>query len=106
MQHYFKKHEYGNTTITDFLAALEYGYTQTVTGSHIDLTRWASFWLETSVIHFEAPFSHSPYRASIPCHLKFNLKREKSLTLQSTNLQCPPNTPLFVLTQSKSLSSL
>ena len=40
MRRYFQRHAYGNTTLADFLAALNEGVDQ-------DLQRWAQLWLET-----------------------------------------------------------
>ncbi|MFN0147855.1 MAG: ERAP1-like C-terminal domain-containing protein, partial [Dehalococcoidia bacterium] len=40
MRHYFRTHAYGNTTLAQFMAALE-------TGSKRDLKTWADLWLRT-----------------------------------------------------------
>ncbi|MFN0093893.1 MAG: aminopeptidase N [Dehalococcoidia bacterium] len=44
MRHYFRTHAYGNTTLAQFLAALE-------TGSGRDLKAWAKLWLETESVN-------------------------------------------------------
>jgi aminopeptidase N len=44
MRHYFRTHAWGNTTLPQFLAALE-------TGSGVDLKEWSRLWLETSSLN-------------------------------------------------------
>ena len=44
MRHYFRTHAWGNTTLPQFLAALE-------TGSGTDLKAWSRLWLETSSLN-------------------------------------------------------
>lgn len=48
MQHYFKKHAWGNTTIGDFLSAIE-------VGAKKPLTDWSKLWLETSGLNTLSP---------------------------------------------------
>ncbi len=44
MQHYFATHAWGNTTLPQFLAALE-------TGSGVELQEWSKAWLETASLN-------------------------------------------------------
>ncbi len=44
LQTYFRRHEFGNTTLADFLAALQEGAGQ-------DLVRWAARWLKTAGVN-------------------------------------------------------
>ncbi len=44
MRHYFRTHSWGNTTLPQFLAALE-------TGSGVDLKEWSRLWLATSSLN-------------------------------------------------------
>ncbi len=48
MRDYFRTHAWGNTTLTDFLAALE-------RGSGRELGRWSQAWLETAGVNTIAP---------------------------------------------------
>jgi aminopeptidase N len=48
MRYYFQKHQWSNTTIHDFLAALEHGYSS-LHANKIDLKQWSAYWLETAV---------------------------------------------------------
>ncbi len=45
MRRYFRRHEYGNTTLSEFLDALEAGLRSV--GDERDLHAWARLWLET-----------------------------------------------------------
>jgi len=56
MSHYFKKHKWSNTTIVDFLKALEEGYTLVHKGTEkLDLIEWSKFWLETAGVNTLTP---------------------------------------------------
>jgi aminopeptidase N len=59
MVHYFKKHEWGNTTIRDFLLALEHGYNSIQKDQKIDLLGWSKYWLEAAVRSLTLSFSFS-----------------------------------------------
>ncbi len=48
LRHYFKTYAWGNTTLEQFLGALE-------TGSGRDLQRWAELWLETAGVNTLTP---------------------------------------------------
>ena len=48
VQRYFRKHEYGNTTLTDLLAPLS-------ESSGRDLTAWVDQWLKTSQVNTLRP---------------------------------------------------
>eukprot|EP00004_Rigifila_ramosa_P019887 TRINITY_DN511_c0_g1_i1.p1 TRINITY_DN511_c0_g1~~TRINITY_DN511_c0_g1_i1.p1 ORF type:complete len:976 (+),score=263.02 TRINITY_DN511_c0_g1_i1:9-2936(+) len=53
MQHYFKVHQYSNTTLSHFLEALEYGYGE-------ELQEWAEMWLKQSGLNQLVPSFSTP----------------------------------------------
>ncbi len=65
MRHYFRVHAYGNTTLAQFLAALE-------TGSGRDLQEWARLWLETESVN------------TVSAEIEADGDRVSSLTLRQT----------------------
>ncbi len=50
MRRYFRRHEYGNTTLSQFLDALQEGM-EAASGGGRDLHEWARLWLETSSLN-------------------------------------------------------
>eukprot|EP01120_Amphizonella_sp_Union-15-10_P013798 TRINITY_DN649_c0_g3_i1.p1 TRINITY_DN649_c0_g3~~TRINITY_DN649_c0_g3_i1.p1 ORF type:complete len:725 (-),score=168.78 TRINITY_DN649_c0_g3_i1:516-2690(-) len=79
LSHYFKKHEWGNTTIQDFLLALSYGAKQC--GFDYDEKKWSSQWLETAGLNSFLPHIESSEDGTI-----------KSLVIEQEH---PPEHPTY-----------
>jgi aminopeptidase N len=44
---YFQRHKWTNTTLPDFIRALQEGYDKCTTGGTLNLTSWAKDWIQS-----------------------------------------------------------
>ena len=88
---YFQKHEWGNTTLPDFVQCLEDAYKQSTEkslGEDFDVTEWCDTWLNTSGINILEPEVEvqDGQLESLKIKQSLGLKGKNRLRLQRLNV--------------------